>query len=106
VHPLGSGRRQEDPGFQLSGDQGGHRPRRQGRAEGFRSCGETQPSEASVRSLVRVPVVPWARRSVRTAPPCPARKRGGQGAGGRGGEERAFPPPAGNSQLFKPPSGL
>ena len=42
--------RQEDPGLQLHGDEGSHRPRRQGRAEGVGSRGQAQRRQASLRA--------------------------------------------------------
>jgi formaldehyde-activating enzyme len=51
VHPLGSRRRQEDPGLQLSRHQGSDRASRQRRAEGVRSGRQAQPGQAPIRRL-------------------------------------------------------
>ena len=55
VHPLGGGRRQEDPAVQLPGDQGIDRPRGRRRAEGRRksSPSATPPSTRSPRADAR-----------------------------------------------------
>ena len=51
VHPLGSRRRQEDPGLQLSRHQGSDRARRQRRTEGVRGRRQARPGQAPVRRL-------------------------------------------------------
>ena len=50
VHSLGRFGRQEDPGLQLHGDEGSHRPRGEGRAEGVRSRGQAQRRQAPLRA--------------------------------------------------------
>ena len=63
VHPLGSQGRQEDPGLQLSRYQGSHRPRREGRAEIFRSH-----REEGLRRIIRLPPAEKENPQVGTNP--------------------------------------